>query len=144
VALIVGVGAGAIVIPVILNLLNKAFGFEGGPAGHRRRPAGGPAGDADLGPRQGCHRRRPALGPDRPGRRDRRRHHHPRRHANKATKGKVKLPPLAVGIGFYLPAAVTTMLVVGAVCGWFYDKAIKTTRNTPTSAAAWACCWPRA
>ena len=47
---------------------------------------------------------------------------------NASTKGKVKLPPLAVGIGFYLPAAVTTMLVVGAVCGWLYDKAIKSTR----------------
>jgi uncharacterized oligopeptide transporter (OPT) family protein len=46
----------------------------------------------------------------------------------KATKGKVKLPPLAVGIGFYLPAAVTTMLVVGAVVGWFYDKAIAGTK----------------
>ncbi|MEJ7343702.1 OPT/YSL family transporter, partial [Staphylococcus epidermidis] len=40
---------------------------------------------------------------------------------SKATNGKVKLPPLAVGIGFYLPAAVTTMLVIGAVCGWIYD-----------------------
>ena len=30
-ALIVGVGAGALVIPFILNLLNQAFGFEGGP-----------------------------------------------------------------------------------------------------------------
>ncbi len=47
---------------------------------------------------------------------------------NAATKGRMKLPPLAVGIGFYLPAAVTTMLVIGAVAGWFYDKAIKTTR----------------
>jgi len=40
----------------------------------------------------------------------------------------MKLPPLAVGIGFYLPAAVTTMLVIGAICGWFYDKTIKTSR----------------
>ncbi|MNE48099.1 OPT oligopeptide transporter protein [compost metagenome] len=45
-----------------------------------------------------------------------------------ATKDKVKLPPLAAGIGVYLPAAVTTMLVVGAVCGWAYDKWIATTR----------------
>ena len=29
--LLVGVGAGALVIPLILNLLNQAFGFEGGP-----------------------------------------------------------------------------------------------------------------
>ena len=47
---------------------------------------------------------------------------------SKSTNGKIKLPPLAVGIGFYLPAAVTTMLVIGAVVGWVYDKAVKTTR----------------
>ena len=35
-ALIVGVGAGAVVIPLILNLLNQAFGFEGGPKGIRK------------------------------------------------------------------------------------------------------------
>ena len=46
----------------------------------------------------------------------------------KATRGKIKLPPLAVGIGFYLPAAVTTMLVVGGVVGSFYDKTIAGTR----------------
>src|SRR5690606_37183287 len=37
-------------------------------------------------------------------------------------------PPLAAGIGVYLPAAVTTMLVVSAVCGWLYDRAVKSTR----------------
>jgi putative OPT family oligopeptide transporter len=47
---------------------------------------------------------------------------------NATSKGRVKLPPLAVGIGFYLPAAVTTMLVIGAIAGWVYDRAIKTTR----------------
>ena len=46
----------------------------------------------------------------------------------RTSKGRIKLPPLAVGIGFYLPAAVTTMLVVGAVCGWIYEKGIKGTR----------------
>ena len=46
----------------------------------------------------------------------------------RASKGRIKLPPLAVGIGFYLPAAVTTMLVVGAVCGWIYEKGIRGTR----------------
>ena len=47
---------------------------------------------------------------------------------SRATNGKIKLPPLAVGIGFYLPAAVTTMLVIGAVAGWIYDKAVSSTR----------------
>ena len=45
----------------------------------------------------------------------------------KATNKRIKLPPLAVGIGFYLPAAVTTMLVIGAVCGWLYERAVAAT-----------------
>src|SRR5690606_22071230 len=45
----------------------------------------------------------------------------------RTTNDKIKLPPLAAGIGVYLPAAVTTMLVVGAVCGWLYDRAVRST-----------------
>ncbi|WGM32417.1 oligopeptide transporter, OPT family [Brevundimonas sp. NIBR11] len=127
-ALIVGVGAGAIVIPLILNLLNKAFGFEGGPAGIAAEPLAAPQATLISALARGV------IGGD-------------LRWdligigavigvviilldmaLNASTRGKVKLPPLAVGIGFYLPAAVTTMLVIGAVCGWFYDRAIKTTR----------------
>ena len=127
-ALIVGVFAGAIVIPLILNLLNKAFGFEGGPAGIADEPLAAPQATLISALARGV------IGGD-------------LRWdliglgavigvviiildavLSGATKGKMKLPPLAVGIGFYLPAAVTTMLVIGAVCGWLYDKAIKTTR----------------
>ena len=39
--------------------------------------------------------------------------------------GKLKLlriPPLAVGIGIYLPMAVILPVVIGAVVGWFYDR----------------------
>jgi putative OPT family oligopeptide transporter len=127
-ALIVGVIAGAIVIPLILNLLNQAFGFEGGPKGIADAPLAAPQATLISALARGV------IGGD-------------LRWdliglgavigaviivldiiLNKATKGKMKLPPLAVGIGFYLPAAVTTMLVIGAVCGWIYDKAIKTTR----------------
>ena len=127
-ALIVGVVAGAIVIPLILNLLNKAFGFEGGPVGIAAEPLAAPQAtlisalargviEGDL--RWDLIGLGAAIGVviivlD--------------AVLNKATKGRMKLPPLAVGIGFYLPAAVTTMLVIGAICGWFYDKAIKTTR----------------
>ena len=32
------------------------------------------------------------------------------------------LPPLAVGMGMYLPLAVTAMIVVGAVLGHFYNR----------------------
>ncbi|WP_426041420.1 OPT family oligopeptide transporter [Brevundimonas sp. TWP2-3-4b1] len=127
-ALIVGVIAGAIVIPLILNLLNKAFGFEGGPAGIADEPLAAPQATLISALARGV------IGGD-------------LRWdligigavigmviivldavLNASTKGRVKLPPLAVGIGFYLPAAVTTMLVIGAVCGWIYDKSIKTTR----------------
>ncbi|MGQ2991260.1 MAG: OPT family oligopeptide transporter [Brevundimonas sp.] len=127
-ALIVGVGAGAIVIPLILNLLNKAFGFEGGPAGIADAPLAAPQatlisalakGVIEGGLRWDLIAIGAVIGVviivlD--------------VVLNATTKGRVKLPPLAVGIGFYLPAAVTTMLVIGAVCGWIYDRAIKTTR----------------
>ena len=127
-ALIVGVCAGALVIPLILNLLNQAFGFEGGPAGIADEPLAAPQATLISALARGV------IGGD-------------LRWdliglgaaigvviivldavLSGATRGRMKLPPLAVGIGFYLPAAVTTMLVVGAVCGWLYDKAIKTTR----------------
>ena len=127
-ALIVGVVAGALVIPLILNLLNKAFGFEGGPVGIADEPLAAPQATLISALARGV------IGGD-------------LRWdligvgaaigaviilldilLGAVTKGKMKLPPLAVGIGFYLPAAVTTLLVVGAVCGWIYDKAIKTTR----------------
>jgi putative OPT family oligopeptide transporter len=126
-ALIVGVVAGALVIPLILNLLNKAFGFEGGPVGIADEPLAAPQATLISALARGV------IGGD-------------LRWdligvgaaigaviilldilLSAVTKGKMKLPPLAVGIGFYLPAAVTTLLVVGAVCGWIYDKAIKTT-----------------
>ncbi|HEX8448367.1 MAG TPA: oligopeptide transporter, OPT family [Allosphingosinicella sp.] len=36
--------------------------------------------------------------------------------------GKLRLPPLAVGIGIYLPMAVILPTVTGAVIGYFYDR----------------------
>ena len=129
-ALIVGVAAGALVIPLILNLLNQAFGFEGGPPAIVEGSKTLAAPQATL----ISALARGVIGGD-------------LRWdliglgaaigvviivldavLNKASNGKIKLPPLAVGIGFYLPAAVTTMLVIGAVCGWIYDRGIKSTR----------------
>ncbi|CAN7349005.1 OPT family oligopeptide transporter [Brevundimonas sp. LjRoot202] len=129
-ALIVGVGAGALVIPLILNLLNQAFGFEGGPPAIAENATALAAPQATL----ISALARGVIGGD-------------LRWdligvgavigvlviildevLERTTKGRIKLPPLAVGIGFYLPAAVTTMLVVGAVCGWIYERGIKGTR----------------
>ncbi|MDQ6779996.1 MAG: OPT/YSL family transporter, partial [Candidatus Eremiobacteraeota bacterium] len=33
-----------------------------------------------------------------------------------------QLPPLAVGLGIYLPAATTSAAVLGAVIGWAYNR----------------------
>lgn len=129
-ALLVGVVAGALVIPFVLDMMNQAFGFEGGPPaivqGSQTLAApqatlisalakGVISGDLrwdliGVGAVVGVG----VIILDVILRR--------------ATADKIKLPPLAAGIGVYLPAAVTTMLVVGAVCGWIYDRAVKSTR----------------
>ncbi|WP_297188397.1 oligopeptide transporter, OPT family [uncultured Corynebacterium sp.] len=40
----------------------------------------------------------------------------------RATKNKFHLPPLAVGMGMYLPITVTCTVPIGAFIGYFYDK----------------------
>lgn len=129
-ALIVGVVAGAIVIPFILDLLNQAYGFVGGPPPTVEGTEPLPAPQATLisalarGVIDGDLRWDligigaligvgviilDAV-------------------LRGATKGRLKLPPLAAGIGVYLPAAVTAMLVVGAVVGWLYERSVRGTR----------------
>src|SRR4029077_1620317 len=34
----------------------------------------------------------------------------------------MRVPPLAVGLGIYLPTQSTLMIVVGAILGWFFDQ----------------------
>jgi uncharacterized oligopeptide transporter (OPT) family protein len=38
------------------------------------------------------------------------------------TTKHMRVPPLAVGLGIYLPTSSTLMIIVGAVTGWFYDR----------------------
>ncbi len=38
-------------------------------------------------------------------------------------------PPLAVGMGIYLPMALTLLVPIGALLGWFYDKWAARTSN---------------
>ena len=38
------------------------------------------------------------------------------------SRNRYRLPPLAVGLGIYLPAATTSPAVLGAVCGYFYNR----------------------
>ena len=38
------------------------------------------------------------------------------------TSGHFALPPLAVGMGMYLPISLTLIIPVGAFAGWFYNR----------------------
>ena len=120
-ALVVGVIAGALVIPPVLDLVNKAYGFVGAPNAGAHALAAPQAGlisalaqsVIQLDPEKGMLM---ALG------------------AGigvviividavlaKTTKS-VRLPPLAVGLGVYLPTQSTLMITVGALVGWWFDK----------------------
>src|SRR5207248_11070976 len=38
------------------------------------------------------------------------------------TTKHMRVPPLAVGLGIYLPTARTLMIVVAAIAGWLYER----------------------
>jgi putative OPT family oligopeptide transporter len=126
VALILGVVFGAIVIPPILDLLNTAFGFQGAPGADANSLAAPQAalisaiaqgvlgGNLDWGLiGWGALIGVVVVIID---------------EALRATK-KGSLPPLAVGMGIYLPMALTLLIPVGALLGWFYDKWAKRSIN---------------
>jgi len=117
-ALVLGVIFGSLVIPPVLNMLNSAFGFAGTP-GARETALGAPqaalisalakrvlggedwtllAWGAGLGV--------VTIIAD---------------ELLRNTK-KMRLPPLCVGMGIYLPMALTLFIPVGAVLGYFYEK----------------------
>ena len=122
VALVIGVIAGALVIPPVLDLMNHAYGFMGAPGAELRpNPLPAPqaglisslaqgviAGDIDW----SLIRTGGLIGLfiillD---------------EILARTTRHMRVPPLAVGLGIYLPTASTLMVVVGAVVGWFFDK----------------------
>jgi putative OPT family oligopeptide transporter len=125
VALIVGVAAGAAVIAPVLNLLAKAYGFAGAANIGVVAPNPLPAPQATLisALAQGV------IGGNLEWRMigigiavgvglillD---------AAMKAAK-LVRIPPLAVGIGIYLPMSATFAVVVGAVLSHWYEKRAK-------------------
>jgi putative OPT family oligopeptide transporter len=39
--------------------------------------------------------------------------------------GLLRLPPLAVGLGIYLPMEATLPVVVGAIIGWIYNRSVR-------------------
>jgi len=129
IALIVGVAAGASVIPWVLNLLAKAYGFQGAANIGVVAPNPLPAPQATL----ISSLAKGAIGGGLPWKMigigalvgvglillD-------------ETLGKMKklrIPPLAVGIGIYLPMSATFAVVVGAVIGHWYDRRARTAAN---------------
>jgi putative OPT family oligopeptide transporter len=121
VALVIGVIAGAIVIPPVLDLLNKAYGFLGAPGVNPAHALPAPQAGLISALAQGVIQNNidwsligigAAIGVglivlD---------------AILAATTKSVRLPPLAVGLGMYLPTSTTLMIVVGAVVGWYFDK----------------------
>lgn len=125
-ALVLGVIFGSLVIPPVLDLLNTAFTFQGAPNAKETALAAPQAalisslakgvlgGDLDwrlIGTGAG-------IGvvvifiDEMLGR-----------------AGKMRLPPLGVGMGIYLPMALTLLIPVGALIGHFYDRWAKRTPN---------------
>jgi len=121
-ALVIGVVAGAFVIPPVLDLVNRAYGFVGAP-GAELRPHPLPAPQAGLISslakgvisadidwsliRTGAMIGVGIILLDEILRR---------------TTKHMHVPPLAVGLGIYLPTQSTLMIVVGAIVGWFFDR----------------------
>ena len=129
IALIVGVGAGAAVIPPVLNLLAKAYGFAGAANVGVVAPHPLPAPQATLisALAQGVIGGKldwqmigigaivgvalividAALG---------------------AMK-KLRIPPLAVGIGIYLPMSATFAVIIGALISHWFNRKARATPN---------------
>ncbi len=127
VALIIGVLAGAAVIPWTLNMLHDVYGFAG-EVGHQAIKAnaeldapqaglistlakgaiGGqlPLGFLSIGALIGVG----LVAAD--------------ELLRGTSKARLALPPLGVGLAIYLPPSVTAPVVVGAVAGWLFEKAI--------------------
>jgi len=120
VALIVGVAAGAVIIPPILDLLNHAYGFAGTPGADSARALAAPQaalisalargviqGDLDWQLiESGVLIGLVIIAVD----------------AVLKRFGRIQFPPLAVGLGIYLPMETTLMIVIGALVGFAYDR----------------------
>ncbi len=121
VALVIGVIAGAAVIPPVLDLLLKAYGFAGMPGTNPAQALAAPQAALISALAQGVIEHKLDWGMIGLG-------------AAigvvivildelLARRGKTaRLPPLAVGLGIYLPTSTTLMVVVGAIAGWFFER----------------------
>jgi len=121
VALVLGVVFGALVIPPILDLMNTAFTFQGAPgAKESALPApqaaiistiaqGVLGGSLDWGLiRQGAIIGVVAVIID--------------EALKRFSNRRLHLPPLAIGMGIYLPLEADLLIPFGAALGWFYNR----------------------
>ena len=125
VALLAGVAAATVTVPVVLNLLAQAYGFAGAPNLHTvtAQPLAAPQANLMAALAQGV------VGG--------------KLNWNMIEIGAVvgagivfldeilrmakllRIPPLAVGLGIYLPMEATLPVVVGAVIGWIYNRSVR-------------------
>ncbi|MEY4878541.1 MAG: hypothetical protein RJB62_9 [Pseudomonadota bacterium] len=124
-ALMIGVLAASAVVPLVLNLLAQAYGFAGALNLDTVTDMPLPAPQANLiaalarGVIEGdANWRMIAIGAgigviaviiD----------------EGLRVTGKMRLPPLAIGMGIYLPMALTLPVALGSVIGWSYNRAIR-------------------
>ena len=120
-ALVIGVIAGALIIPPVLDVVNHAYGFLGAPGVNPAHALPAPQAGLISALAQGVLEHNidwSALGVgggigiaciafDELLRR--------------TVKG-ARLPPLAVGLGIYLPTVSTLMIVVGSLVGWAFNR----------------------
>jgi putative OPT family oligopeptide transporter len=127
VGLLIGVAAGSCVVPPVLELLNHANGFVGAPNldSISSEPLAAPqallistlakgviGGDLDwqlLGYGVEIGLALVVIN----------------FLLKKFSNDKYSLPPLGVGLAIYLPSAVITPVVIGAVTGWLFDRAVE-------------------
>ena len=129
-ALVVGVFAGAAIIPPILDVLNQGYGFVGAPGPHREHALAAPQAGLISALAQGVIQNNidwsliqiggligvVMIVIDEVLRR---------------TTKSAHLSPLAVGLGIYLPTQSTLMVVVGAIAGWYFDRRADRTSKNP-------------
>ena len=121
VALVIGVIAGSAAIPVVLNLLNRAYGFAGAPMhGIAGEPLSAPQATLITTIASGVIGGNLQWGligvgaligvglvvVDELLRRT----------------GRYSLPPLGAAIAIYLPSSVTVPVIIGAFAGWFFNR----------------------
>ncbi|ATC31162.1 oligopeptide transporter, OPT family [Caulobacter vibrioides] len=131
VGLIIGVLSGSVVIPFVLELLNRSNGFAGAPnlQAIADEPLAAPqatlistlakgvlGGNLDWGLLgYGALIGLALVAVD--------------TILRKTSQERLSLPPLGVGLAIYLPSSVTAPVVVGALAGWLFEKVVAKDRS---------------